>query len=82
MKGRIIAPITESNIDEVLEQGCWTPVVRTSLGPTTSLNCMPNNSVLMVHTLKYPTRRGERHGAMEHDRAAQRSQCFGDYRCG
>ena len=30
-EGRIIAPITESNIDEVLEQGCWTPVVRTSL---------------------------------------------------
>ena len=30
-EGRISAPITESNIDEVLEQGCWTPVVRTSL---------------------------------------------------
>lgn len=30
-EGRIIAPITESNIDAVLEQGCWTPVVRTSL---------------------------------------------------
>ncbi|MEJ5038517.1 UDP-N-acetylmuramate:L-alanyl-gamma-D-glutamyl-meso-diaminopimelate ligase [Acinetobacter johnsonii] len=30
-EGRIIAPIAESNIDEVLEQGCWTPVVRTSL---------------------------------------------------
>ncbi|MDN5556374.1 MAG: UDP-N-acetylmuramate:L-alanyl-gamma-D-glutamyl-meso-diaminopimelate ligase [Acinetobacter sp.] len=30
-EGRIIAPINESNIDEVLEQGCWTPVVRTSL---------------------------------------------------
>ena len=30
-EGRIIAPITENNIDEVLEQGCWTPVVRTSL---------------------------------------------------
>lgn len=30
-EGRIIAPITEINIDEVLEQGCWTPVVRTSL---------------------------------------------------
>ncbi len=32
-EGRIIAPITETNIDEVLEQGCWTPVVRTSLEP-------------------------------------------------
>ncbi|WP_151709600.1 UDP-N-acetylmuramate:L-alanyl-gamma-D-glutamyl-meso-diaminopimelate ligase [Acinetobacter brisouii] len=30
-EGRIIAPITESNIDTVLEMGCWTPVVRTSL---------------------------------------------------
>ena len=30
-EGRIIAPITETHIDEVLEQGCWTPVVRTSL---------------------------------------------------
>ncbi|BCU66292.1 UDP-N-acetylmuramate:L-alanyl-gamma-D-glutamyl-meso-diaminopimelate ligase [Acinetobacter bouvetii DSM 14964 = CIP 107468] len=30
-EGRIITPITESNIDEVLEMGCWTPVVRTSL---------------------------------------------------
>ncbi|OTG79620.1 UDP-N-acetylmuramate:L-alanyl-gamma-D-glutamyl-meso-diaminopimelate ligase [Acinetobacter sp. ANC 4648] len=30
-EGRIIAPITENNIDEVLEMGCWTPVVRTSL---------------------------------------------------
>ncbi|MGA9699567.1 MAG: UDP-N-acetylmuramate:L-alanyl-gamma-D-glutamyl-meso-diaminopimelate ligase, partial [Acinetobacter sp.] len=30
-EGRIIAPITESNIDEVLDMGCWTPVVRTSL---------------------------------------------------
>ena len=30
-EGRIIAPITESNIDEVLAQGCWTPVLRTSL---------------------------------------------------
>ena len=30
-EGRIIAPITESNIDEVLAQGCWTPVIRTSL---------------------------------------------------
>ncbi len=29
--GRIIAPITETHIDEVLEMGCWTPVVRTSL---------------------------------------------------
>ncbi|ENW98273.1 UDP-N-acetylmuramate:L-alanyl-gamma-D-glutamyl-meso-diaminopimelate ligase [Acinetobacter modestus] len=32
-EGLIIAPITETNIDEVLEQGCWTPVVRTSLEP-------------------------------------------------
>ncbi|WP_336939323.1 UDP-N-acetylmuramate:L-alanyl-gamma-D-glutamyl-meso-diaminopimelate ligase [Acinetobacter modestus] len=32
-EGRIITPITETNIDEVLEQGCWTPVVRTSLEP-------------------------------------------------
>jgi UDP-N-acetylmuramate: L-alanyl-gamma-D-glutamyl-meso-diaminopimelate ligase len=32
-EGRIIAPITETNIDEVLAQGCWTPVVRTSLEP-------------------------------------------------
>lgn len=30
-EGRIIAPIMETNIDEVLEQGCWTPVVSTSL---------------------------------------------------
>ncbi|KMV01165.1 UDP-N-acetylmuramate:L-alanyl-gamma-D-glutamyl-meso-diaminopimelate ligase [Acinetobacter schindleri] len=30
-EGRIIAPIMETNIDEVLKQGCWTPVVRTSL---------------------------------------------------
>ncbi len=29
--GRIIAPITETHIDEVLAQGCWTPVARTSL---------------------------------------------------
>ncbi|ENX11248.1 UDP-N-acetylmuramate:L-alanyl-gamma-D-glutamyl-meso-diaminopimelate ligase [Acinetobacter sp. CIP 64.2] len=32
-EGRIIAPITETNIDEVLAQGCWTPVLRTSLEP-------------------------------------------------
>lgn len=32
-EGRIIAPITETNIDTVLEQGCWTPVIRTSLRP-------------------------------------------------
>lgn len=32
-QGRIIAPITETNIDEVLAMGCWTPVVRTSLQP-------------------------------------------------
>ncbi len=30
-QGRIIAPITETYIDEVLDMGCWTPVVRTSL---------------------------------------------------
>ena len=30
-EGRIIAPITETNIDEVFEMGCWTPVTRTSL---------------------------------------------------
>ncbi|MFT4020568.1 MAG: UDP-N-acetylmuramate:L-alanyl-gamma-D-glutamyl-meso-diaminopimelate ligase [Acinetobacter sp.] len=30
-QGRIIAPITETNIDTVLEMGCWTPVIRTSL---------------------------------------------------
>lgn len=30
-QGRIIAPITETNIDVVLNMGCWTPVVRTSL---------------------------------------------------
>ena len=29
--GRIIAPITEQHIDEVLAMGCWTPVVRTSV---------------------------------------------------
>ena len=27
--GRIIAPITETHIDEVLDMGCWTPVTRT-----------------------------------------------------
>ena len=30
-EGRIIAPVTETHIDEVLEMGCWTPAVRTSL---------------------------------------------------
>lgn len=30
--GRIIAPITETHIDEVLAMGCWTPVMRTSIG--------------------------------------------------
>lgn len=29
--GRIIAPITETNIDEVLDMGCWSPIVRTDL---------------------------------------------------
>lgn len=29
--GSIIAPITEQHIDEVLEIGCWSPVVRTGL---------------------------------------------------
>ncbi|EPF81735.1 UDP-N-acetylmuramate:L-alanyl-gamma-D-glutamyl-meso-diaminopimelate ligase [Acinetobacter rudis] len=31
-QGRIIAPITETHIDEVLAMGCWTPVMRTSIG--------------------------------------------------
>ena len=35
-EGRIIAPITETNIDEVLQMGCWTPVVRTSLDANNS----------------------------------------------
>ena len=30
-EGCIISPTTETNIDEVLAMGCWTPVVRTSL---------------------------------------------------
>lgn len=30
-EGKIIAPITENHIDEVLDMGCWTPVVRTGL---------------------------------------------------
>lgn len=30
-QGRIIAPISEQHIDQVLEMGCWTPVLRTSL---------------------------------------------------
>lgn len=30
-EGRIIAPVSETHIDEVLEMGCWTPAVRTSL---------------------------------------------------
>jgi len=33
--GRIIAPITETHIDEVLEMGCWTPVIRTGLNTDT-----------------------------------------------
>ncbi|MDH2020184.1 UDP-N-acetylmuramate:L-alanyl-gamma-D-glutamyl-meso-diaminopimelate ligase [Acinetobacter ursingii] len=32
-EGCIIAPITETHIDEVLDMGCWTAVVRTSLNP-------------------------------------------------
>ena len=32
-EGCIIALITETHIDEVLDMGCWTPVVRTSLNP-------------------------------------------------
>lgn len=32
-EGQIIAPITEKNIDTVLDMGCWTPVTRTSLEP-------------------------------------------------
>ena len=35
-EGRIIAPITETNIDVVLQMGCWTPVVRTSLDANNS----------------------------------------------
>ncbi len=31
-QGQIIAPITESNIDEVLDMGCWSPVQRTAIG--------------------------------------------------
>lgn len=31
-QGRIIAPITETHIDEVLAMGCWSPVLRTSIG--------------------------------------------------
>ncbi|MDO4223636.1 MAG: cyanophycin synthetase, partial [Acinetobacter sp.] len=30
-QGQIIAPISETHIDEVLAMGCWTPVVRTGL---------------------------------------------------
>lgn len=30
-EGCIISPTTETNIDEVLAMGCWTPVIRTSL---------------------------------------------------
>lgn len=30
-EGCIITPVTETNIDDVLAMGCWTPVVRTSL---------------------------------------------------
>lgn len=33
--GRIIAPITETHIDEVLKMGCWTPVIRTGLDTDT-----------------------------------------------
>ncbi len=29
--GRIIAPITETHIDEVLDMGCWTSVIRTAI---------------------------------------------------
>lgn len=32
-EGLIIAPITEKHIDEVLDMGCWTPVIRTCLTP-------------------------------------------------
>lgn len=41
-EGRIIAPITETHIDEVLEMGCWTPVIRTSLEANEKLLCLPN----------------------------------------
>lgn len=30
--GQIIAPITETHIDEVLDMGCWTPVQRSAIG--------------------------------------------------
>ncbi|MNH22222.1 UDP-N-acetylmuramate:L-alanyl-gamma-D-glutamyl-meso-diaminopimelate ligase [compost metagenome] len=39
-EGRIIAPITETHIDEVLEMGCWTL-------------CLPNSFQLMAAILKY-----------------------------
>ena len=35
-QGQIIAPITESHIDEVLDMGCWTPVQRTAIGSNDS----------------------------------------------
>ncbi|AOA59702.1 UDP-N-acetylmuramate:L-alanyl-gamma-D-glutamyl-meso-diaminopimelate ligase [Acinetobacter larvae] len=35
-QGLIIAPLSETNIDEVLAQGCWTPVVRTAIQSTTN----------------------------------------------
>jgi UDP-N-acetylmuramate: L-alanyl-gamma-D-glutamyl-meso-diaminopimelate ligase len=35
-EGLVIAPITETNIDEVLDMGCWTPVVRTVLNQDTT----------------------------------------------
>ena len=31
-EGQIIAPITETHIDEVLDMGCWTPIQRTAIG--------------------------------------------------
>lgn len=31
-EGQIIAPITETHIDDVLDMGCWSPVQRTAIG--------------------------------------------------
>ena len=52
-EGRIIAPITETHIDEVLEMGCWTPVIRTSLEANEKLLSLPNSFQLMAAILKY-----------------------------
>lgn len=42
--GQIIAPITESHIDEVLSMGCWTPVQRTAIGTTNSPQTNPQQA--------------------------------------